>query len=337
MVDTTTPASYKFIDNSKKITLVDTPGFDDATRPDVEILTEMAKVLVALHNSKIRLAGIIYLHRITDPRFSGTAVKNLEVLQRLCGPSNFGSVVLVMNMWNAIDTNIAAQRQSELRDTFWASMHKGGSSMHPHTGTAESALDILHTLTDNAKSPLILALQHELAVEGKILEATAAGEFVQKEMLEAKRKHEEDLVFLKSSMEDAIREKDESLLCALREERSAAEAKLKSATGEQERLSVTAERLQSQDNYQQTSRLLFGETQTDQHPPLVQPEHVPASTSTSPVRARENDAIPAPPASQSPPPPPLSYDTLPATIQAANENENSSAKKRNCSSKFSVK
>lgn len=78
--DTTTPTSYSFLDSDTEIIVVDTPGFDDTTCPDVDILTEFAQFLVALHNSEISLAGIVYLHRITDPRFSGTAMKTLEML-----------------------------------------------------------------------------------------------------------------------------------------------------------------------------------------------------------------------------------------------------------------
>lgn len=84
--DTTTAASYKFVDGNKEIILVVTPGFDDTIRPKVDTFTDLAQFLAALHKSKIRLAGIIYLHRITDPRFPGTAVKNLEILKRICGP-----------------------------------------------------------------------------------------------------------------------------------------------------------------------------------------------------------------------------------------------------------
>ncbi|KAK1750450.1 P-loop containing nucleoside triphosphate hydrolase protein, partial [Echria macrotheca] len=243
---TTTPASYKLVDEGREIILVDTPGFDDTTRPDVEILTEMAQLLAALYNSKTRLAGIIYLHRITDPRFSGTAVKNLEILKKICGPSNFDSVAIVMNMWDTIDTNTATQRESELRDTFWAPMLNGGSTLHRHIATTDSALQILRSLVDKAQPRRVLSLQNELVVEGKTLDATAAGQYVQKEMLEAKKKHEEDIEFLKSSMADAIREKDDSLLRTLREERSAAEAKLNSAAAEHQHLGVAYDQFLAQ-------------------------------------------------------------------------------------------
>ncbi|KAK0651103.1 P-loop containing nucleoside triphosphate hydrolase protein [Cercophora newfieldiana] len=275
---TTTPASYIFTDDSKEITLIDTPGFDDTTRSDVEIFRELAHLLIALHKSNIRPCGIVYLHRITDPRFSGTAVKNLEILQRVCGPANFGSVALVMNMWDAIDVSAATQRESELRSTFWATMLDGGSIMHRHTGTPQSALRIIRSLTHNAEPHLVLSLQHELVVEGKALDATAGGQYVQKEMIKARKKHEQDVAFLKRSMEDAIREKDEGLLRALREERSAAEAKLSSAALENQQLSVTLEQLLMQEDHRKASRVLFEDNGTQPPPRLPQPEYAPATS-----------------------------------------------------------
>ncbi|KAK4455331.1 P-loop containing nucleoside triphosphate hydrolase protein [Podospora aff. communis PSN243] len=243
---TTEAASYTFNDSGREIILVDTPGFDDTNRPDAEILQEMAHFLVALYNSDVRLAGIVYLHRITDPRFSGTAGKNLEILQRLCGPPNFDSVVLVMNMWDSIDVETAMQRELELRHTFWTNMLKGNSTMTPHTGTRESALQIVRGLVDNAKPRLILSIQHELAEEGKTLDSTAAGQYVQKEMLEAKAKHQQDVAYLKSSMDDAIRERDVNLLRALREERDAAEAKIRATVLETQQMNKTLDQLVAQ-------------------------------------------------------------------------------------------
>jgi GTPase Era involved in 16S rRNA processing len=252
---TTEAASYTFIDNQKEIILVDTPGFDDTTRPDAEILKEMVHSLLALHDSNVRLAGIVHLHRITDPRFSGTAVKNLEILQRLCGPSNFDSVALVMNMWDSIDIDTATQRASELRQTFWAPMLQGNSKMASHAGTRESALQIVRALTGNAKPRLVLSIQHELAVEGKTLDTTAAGQYVQKEMLEAQEKHQQDMSYLKSSMDDAFREKDVNLLRTLREERDAAEAKVRATVLETEQLNITLYQLMTQKEYHRARKL----------------------------------------------------------------------------------
>ncbi len=56
-----------------KVLLIDTPGFDDSKRSDTEILTEISRLLATQYKLVVTLKGIIYLHRITDNRFQGSA------------------------------------------------------------------------------------------------------------------------------------------------------------------------------------------------------------------------------------------------------------------------
>ncbi len=70
------------------ITLVDTPGFDDSERSDTEILTLIADWLQDSFEDRIFLSGIIYLHRISDIRMSGSSIKNLRMFRKLCGTEN---------------------------------------------------------------------------------------------------------------------------------------------------------------------------------------------------------------------------------------------------------
>jgi len=65
-----------------------------------------------------------------------------------------------MNMWDTIDLGTATRRESELRDTFWATILEGGSSMYRRTGTPESALQIVRSLITGfeTKPRVVLAL-----------------------------------------------------------------------------------------------------------------------------------------------------------------------------------
>ena len=85
------------------IYLVDTPGFDDSERSDTEILLEITAWLSEAHKEKLKLSGIIYLHRIPDLRVGGAAVANLQMFRGLCGDSNLESVVLATTMWDQTD------------------------------------------------------------------------------------------------------------------------------------------------------------------------------------------------------------------------------------------
>ena len=64
-----------FDHNGRKVHLIDTPGFDDTTRSDVDILMEVAFFLATTYNNEIKMDGIIYLHRIMDVRMRGSAIK----------------------------------------------------------------------------------------------------------------------------------------------------------------------------------------------------------------------------------------------------------------------
>ena len=78
-----------------RIHLIDTPGFDDTELKETDILRKIAAWLGDAYDSEIRLSGLVYLHRISDPRMPGSAKRNLHMFQRLCGPQCLQGVVLV--------------------------------------------------------------------------------------------------------------------------------------------------------------------------------------------------------------------------------------------------
>ena len=74
--------------NGVRVWLIDTPGFDDTYRSDAEVLKDVAFWLAAAYTKHTQLAGILYLHRITEPKFQGSAKRNLRMFQQLCGTKN---------------------------------------------------------------------------------------------------------------------------------------------------------------------------------------------------------------------------------------------------------
>ena len=109
---------------SIRIHLVDTPGFDDTNRSDTEVLREIAAWLTDSYSNKIRLNGIIYLHRITDIRLQGSAKKNLIMFKKLCGAEALSSVILTTTMWDSVSPKDGENREEQLRQTpeFWGWM-----------------------------------------------------------------------------------------------------------------------------------------------------------------------------------------------------------------------
>jgi hypothetical protein len=109
-----------------RVHLIDTPGFDDTERKDSEVLRDVAGWLVVTYGKGIRLSGMIYLHRITDPRMQGSAKRNLHMFQKLCGRDCLLHIILATIFWDIFNPGDGARREQELIDTedFWGYMSK---------------------------------------------------------------------------------------------------------------------------------------------------------------------------------------------------------------------
>ena len=127
--------------------LIDTPGFDDTNRSDNEVLCEIASWLTTSYTAKVRLNGIIYLHRISDLRMQGSAKKNLFMFKKLCGPDALKNVILATTMWDRVSEAEGAAREKELTSTadFWGWMVSQGSRVHRHSGKHKPNLQCLTT------------------------------------------------------------------------------------------------------------------------------------------------------------------------------------------------
>ncbi|KAF8557899.1 kinase-like protein [Imleria badia] len=134
-------------DGRRNIVLVDTPGFDDTHLSDGQILRIMAHWLKETYRNNVKLAGLLYLHRISDMRFAGTPLRNLAVFKDLCGDGNLKNIVLVTTMWDEVeDQAVGSQREDELLSDFWKVMIRQGSRSCRFEGTRDSAWEIINRL-----------------------------------------------------------------------------------------------------------------------------------------------------------------------------------------------
>lgn len=175
---TKTVKPYSFTVDGRIITLVDTPGFDDTSRGDAEILTELGEWLAFSYKSGQRLSGLIYMLPITLNRFTGPVLKNLRAFKELVGADNFSNVLLVTSMWDQLSsTGDGISREQELRQVLWAPLIEKGSLTSRFFGNKSSALKAIGLITFDKRISLKppLAIQHELVDKRKTLEETAAG------------------------------------------------------------------------------------------------------------------------------------------------------------------
>ena len=96
------------------VTLIDTPGFGDTTRTDVEVLEEIIDWLSETYKSKKLLTGIVYVHPITATRMRGSSVRSLEVFSQLVGIDSFHNILLVTTMWDLLSDQAVGLSREEL-------------------------------------------------------------------------------------------------------------------------------------------------------------------------------------------------------------------------------
>ncbi|KAG8800332.1 hypothetical protein FRB91_005936 [Serendipita sp. 411] len=164
---------------SRNVVLVDTPGFDDTYRSDIDILTMIAEFLVRAYKKGLPLDTILYLHRITDKRMTGSLMKNLKMFVSLCGIQSMPAVTIVTTMWNEVDQIQGQKREQSLIDKMWFDMIEKGSDVRHFYGTYESALEILGGDPRTVNTPL---LPEEMVGKRRKLKATAAGSELAREV-----------------------------------------------------------------------------------------------------------------------------------------------------------
>jgi hypothetical protein len=206
-----------------------------------------------MYGKSKKLSGLIYLHRIIDPRMGGSALKNLNIFQKMCGQSSFPSIMLVSTMWEELPherdgTSIGEHREAELRrnDRFWGAMEKGGSRIARHDGTPNSARAIISNMINQKK--VVLDIQRQMVDQNLPLDKTVAGEFLEQEFAQVRKQHEDELRELKESMEAATKEKDQELVELLLEQQKSSETRVRLADADQQKLKVNFKALEEEQN-----------------------------------------------------------------------------------------
>jgi hypothetical protein len=177
-----------------RVWLVDTPGFDDSLRSEVEILEEIAAWLAREYKQQAKLRGIIYLHAITANRMTGSAKRNLHMFKQLCGPDAFSRIVLASTMWEDVSQSAGAKRELQLKENpeVWGHMIANGSKLTRHSNTPASAMAIVQTVLRNSskEGEVALDIQKQIVDQGRSLQQTEAGKAVQSLLAEEREKME---------------------------------------------------------------------------------------------------------------------------------------------------
>jgi len=223
----------EFVLDGRRVVLIDTPGFDDTTKSDTDILKKIAAFLATTYENGTKLSGVVYIHRISDRRFTGIAGRNFKILREICGDTSLKNVVLMTNMWGEVSHEVGEARERELGSNFLKPALDKGARMVRHHNTKQSAYDVICQIMSN--HPVVLQIQHELVDQHKDVSNTAAAEAINRDLKEAAERHEAELRRAQEETARAMRERDEAMRREIEEQRRRVEEEMRRVREEEER------------------------------------------------------------------------------------------------------
>ncbi|CAE6352844.1 unnamed protein product [Rhizoctonia solani] len=196
-----------FTIDGRAVQLFDTPGFDDTTLTDTEILRSISEFLLNLYNQTQPITGIVYLHRITDNRMSGASIRALRLFEKICGMHAMGNAVIVTNMWSVPRDPQEETRENQLKAEYFSSAITNGAKVARRGGAGpESALAILSLLLNC--QPITLELQSEMGLQNLALDETEAGALVDQNLRMRLERQQREKMELEEELKEAIMDRD---------------------------------------------------------------------------------------------------------------------------------
>ncbi|KAG1862969.1 hypothetical protein C8R48DRAFT_709095, partial [Suillus tomentosus] len=125
-----------------RIFLVDTPGFNHTYLEESEVVDKISNWLKDVH---LKIAGIIFLHDITQPDYSSLNHAILTV-RMLSGSHSLRNVVLTTANWSNSESAVVEKRQKRLADTEWGNLISQGAKGAHFSGTEDSAWAIIQSI-----------------------------------------------------------------------------------------------------------------------------------------------------------------------------------------------
>lgn len=171
---TQTLTVYKTTVENTPILLLDTPGFDDSVRGNIDVLRDIVSnlYLFTLRKEEINVRGVIFLYDISDNRFAGSQAKTLKILKAICGNDCMGNVIVGTTMWDQNSKKFPQQvyREESFCEKYWKGIHKTTRLFEDDEAAAGRViLDLL------ALPPVLLLVQKEIMKPPHTIENTTVG------------------------------------------------------------------------------------------------------------------------------------------------------------------
>ncbi|KAF9555463.1 hypothetical protein CPC08DRAFT_712004 [Agrocybe pediades] len=165
-----------------RIILVDTPGFDDTEKTEMEVLGQISNFLADLYRNNISPNGVIYTHSITDNRISESQCRALRCFRHLCGDRICPNILFVTTMWDDVKTRCRAEEmERRLKEKYWRDMISLGASTTPYWNTPQSARETVNNFIGRRQglSRIPLQIQQDIVDKRLTLGETEAARALQ--------------------------------------------------------------------------------------------------------------------------------------------------------------
>ncbi|KAJ2920032.1 hypothetical protein MD484_g488, partial [Candolleomyces efflorescens] len=174
--------------DGRHLVLVDTPGFDNISVSDTEILRRLAVWLASAYNADMKVGGVVFMYPIYPGRITRNDVSNIKVFQKICGEGGLSKVILATTRWNTCpELACGAGREKEIWENFWKgypdrpSLESSTARLHNAPG---SAWGVIETILGRMNDGVVLALQTQLVDKGKTLPQTDAAKQLRAKLLD---------------------------------------------------------------------------------------------------------------------------------------------------------
>ncbi|KIK59283.1 hypothetical protein GYMLUDRAFT_245358 [Collybiopsis luxurians FD-317 M1] len=152
--------------SGRRVTLLDTPGFDDSGNgiTDTEVLKKITEFLLTEYDTVRNLNGLVYVQSISSAGISSLSTSNLKCFQNLSDSDTFRNVVVLTTFWDDRSAwNVGEDREAELKSGVFLQLAEGGAVFMRHDKTVLSARRVLKHLVHKSELDLLIA-KHEAEV-----------------------------------------------------------------------------------------------------------------------------------------------------------------------------
>lgn len=271
--------------------LVDTPGFNDTSLTDKQVLQNITEWLGTTYKQGVKLNGIVYFHPISDHRMTGSARRNLLMFSKLCGEGALSKVILATTMWESVDPADGELREKQLTETrdFWGFMCEKGSRILRHYNNKESAMKLLSYFAGDKTQKVTLDVQRELVEGRKTLDETRVGKELDSAFAAESERLKQELKQVEEELKDTIRGQNEEMTDLIRESqqevRHEMETQIRQLQCDRDELKVTLDDLRDQSRHFKANITVDPSTQaTFSGPSTRMPQHSVFHDATTRIR-----------------------------------------------------